>query len=572
MLDGGTLVIYIQSGAVSVRTDVLIIGAGPAGLTLAALLAEHNVDFRILDRKSGPVDQSRAALVHVRTLELLDKLGLSNEAVARGVKTNTVEIYERGKRAASFPLAGKGAEAATPHPFALGLPQHETEQLLVRHLAARGRAVTWCATLTGLTVTPTQTTAAVRRHNGTTDTISARWVVGADGARSPVRHALGIDFSGDTYSQTGLLADVELELPTDEYLPTGTLRLNLTSGGFVGIFGLGNGRHRLFGAVPAGFTAPDHDSEISHDPYAEVASADIQQWLDDFFAVDAQIRSTSWASLFRIHSRIADHFRSGSAFLVGDAAHIHSPAGGQGMNLAIGDAFNLGWKLALVANRQAHEQLLDSYEAERYPVAKTVLRGSDRGFALETTSNPLARWIRTNVATRLIGPLTRLGAVRSAIFALFSQTWIAYPHSPAIAHEPIRRAGPHPGERAPFDQFKATHQGASIFDVCGGVRHHMLLFEGPTPNPHSRSSRRLLENLLAQYAVEITIHDVPAAEQTLHARYGARAPQVWLIRPDGHLAYSGAPEDLDRLRSYLDRIYVRQAPTSDHKDGRPERS
>jgi 2-polyprenyl-6-methoxyphenol hydroxylase-like FAD-dependent oxidoreductase len=149
----------------------------------------------------------------------------------------------------------------------------------------------------------------------------------------------------------------------------------------------------------------------------------------------------SWTALFRIHSRIADHFRCGRAFLVGDAAHIHSPAGGQGMNLAIGDAFNLGWKLALVATGQAHEQLLDSYEAERYPVAKTVLRGSDRGFALETTSNPLARWIRANIATRLVAPLTRLSAVRSAIFALFSQTWIAYPHSPAVAQERIRRAG-----------------------------------------------------------------------------------------------------------------------------------
>jgi 2-polyprenyl-6-methoxyphenol hydroxylase-like FAD-dependent oxidoreductase len=199
-----------------------------------------------------------------------------------------------------------------------------------------------------------------------------------------VRRALGIDFHGRTYSQTGLLADVALEVPTEEYLPTGTIRLNLTSGGFVGIFGLGNGRHRLFGAVPAGFTALSNDAEISHEAYAEAASADIQRWLDDYFDVNARIRNTSWTALFRIHSRIADHFRSGSAFLVGDAAHIHSPAGGQGMNLAIGDAFNLGWKLALVATRQAHEQLLDSYEAERYPVAKTVLRGSDRGFALET--------------------------------------------------------------------------------------------------------------------------------------------------------------------------------------------
>jgi 2-polyprenyl-6-methoxyphenol hydroxylase-like FAD-dependent oxidoreductase len=553
-------------------TDVLIIGAGPAGLIVAALLAEYGVDFRILDSKPGPVEQSRAALVHVRTLELLDRLGLAEEAVARGVITTTVEIYEHGRRAASFPLAGSGAEAATPFPFALGLGQHQTEQLLVEHLAARGREVSWRTTLTGLTVTPTQTTAAVRRSDSTEDTISARWVVGADGAGSTVRQTLGVDFSGGTYSQTGLLADVELEVPTDQDLPSGTLRLNLTSGGFVGIFGLGDRRHRLFGAVPAGFTASNTSAEVSHEPYAEVASADIQRWLDGYFAVDARIRSTRWTALFRIHSRIADQFRSGPAFLVGDAAHIHSPAGGQGMNLGIGDAFNLGWKLALVVTGQAHEQLLDSYEAERHPVAKTVLRGTDRGFALETTSNPVARWVRTNIATRLIGPLTRLSVVRSAIFALFSQLWIAYRHSPAVAEESIRGAKPRPGERAPFAYFEVTHDRASIFDVCGGVRHHLLLFDGPTPGPNGNSQRHLIESLLAQYAVDITIHELPATERSLHERYGARSPRIWLIRPDGHLAYSGSPEDLDGLRTYLDRIYVRQASTPGQTGGGSERS
>jgi hypothetical protein len=153
-----------------------------------------------------------------------------------------------------------------------------------------------------------------------------------------------------------------------------------------------------------------------------------------------------------------------------------------------------------------------------------VLRGSDRGFALETASHPVARRARANIAARLVEPLTRLNAVRSAIFALFSQIWIAYPHSPAVAEGRSRRAGPRPGDRAPYGDFEVTHERASVFDVCGGARRHLLLFERPTPDPRGHGRRHMLEGLLAQYAVDITIHDVPATEPTLHALYGAPVP------------------------------------------------
>lgn len=277
--------------------DVFIAGAGPAGLVLAAVLTEHGVDCRVVDRKSGPTNQSRAAIVHVRTLELLDRLGLA------------------------------------------------------------GRA-------------------ALRCPGGTEETISARWVVGVDGARSPVRHTLGVSFAGSTFSQTGLLADVELDMPEADAVPAETLRLNLTRGGFVSVFGLSNGRHRLFGAVPPSLILPGSVEEASHEAYAQVAPADIQRWLDDYFAVDAQIRRTAWTALFRIHSRIADRFRVRDVFLVGDAAHIHSPAGGQGMNLAIGDAVNLGWKLALVANGRAHDELLATAGSRSRPRRTRSLDGS----------------------------------------------------------------------------------------------------------------------------------------------------------------------------------------------------
>jgi 2-polyprenyl-6-methoxyphenol hydroxylase-like FAD-dependent oxidoreductase len=543
-----------------VRTDVLIVGAGPAGLVLAAVLADHGVASRIVDRKAGPVDESRAAIVHVRTLELLDRLGLADRAVARGVRTTRVEVWERGRRLGVIPLDGRGD--VTPFPFALALEQDRTERLLVEHLTASGVRVEWHTELVSLTPDADGATAVVRGEDGSQETVEARWVVGADGARSAVRHAVGVGFAGDTYGQTGLLADVEMETAAggpaageaDPAGGAGAIRLNLTAGGFVGTLRLGNGRHRLFGAVPATLTATPSSAEVSHEAYAEVPLADIQRWFDEYFVIDARLRSAAWTALFRIHSRVADRFRVGAVFLVGDAAHIHSPAGGQGMNLAIGDAFNLGWKLALVARGQARSALLDSYEAERRPVALAVLRGTDRGFALEVTANPVLVWIRGHVAGRLIGPLTRLPFARDAIFRLFSQTWIAYGRSPAVASAFRARGGPKAGDRAPYGQFESMKGG--IYGLIGGTRHHLLVFPGPLGDVGPPLDA--LERLVASYQIEVAVHVVPTTARDLHARYGARSPRMFLIRPDGHIGYIGSPGQLSLFEAYLNRWFSRR--------------
>ncbi len=205
--------------------DVLIVGAGPSGLALANVLAELRVGFVIVDKKSGPVRESRAAVVHVRTLELLDKLGLAGTAVGRGVRIGGVELFERGRRVAEFPLAGEGAEGLTPFPYALGLEQYRTEELLVEGLRARGGKVSWSTEVLALRDGDGGTTAIVRGPGGAEEEILARWVVGADGASSPVRHYLGLEFEGETYEQTGLLADVEMDAPAEARLGPGKIRL-----------------------------------------------------------------------------------------------------------------------------------------------------------------------------------------------------------------------------------------------------------------------------------------------------------------------------------------------------------
>jgi hypothetical protein len=316
-------------------------------------------------------------------------------------------------------------------------------------------------------------------------------------------------------------------------MPDGAVHLHLTRGGFVGLFGLGGGRYRVFGAVPPGL-APPGGTGVSHDPYADVSPAQLQRWFDEYFATAATIRDVGWTALFRVHSRLAERFRAGRTLLVGDAAHIHSPAGGQGMNLAIGDAVNLAWKLALIARGEACPELLDSYEAERRPVAQAVLRGADRGFALETATHPAARWIRDRVAPRVISPLLRLGVVRTAVFRLFSQTWIGYRGSPAVGGV-ASRTGLRPGDRAP----------------CGGprsgLRHELLLFGADVG---------AVEAVVGRYRVELPVRPVPPSERELWRRYGASSPWLVLVRPDGHVGFAGA--DPAELGSYLDRLYVRR--------------
>lgn len=538
------------------HTDVLIVGAGPSGLALANVLAELNVDFRIMDRKAGPVRQSRAALIHVRTLELLHRLGLADQATARGVRTTRVEVHAGGRGVAAFPLAGAGAEARTPFPYALALEQDRTEQLLIDGLAVRGGGVEWDTEVVDLAGGADGVEAVLRRSDAAEETVAARWVVGADGARSRVRHAMGLGFTGTTYDQSGLLADVDLDLPAGSSLAPGTIRLHLTRGGFVGMLRLAGGRWRLFGAVPSHLAARDPGNEVSHDAYAQVHLADLQRWLDEVFLVQARVTRAEWTALFRIQSRIARRFRAGSAFLVGDAAHIHSPAGGQGMNLGVGDAVNLGWKLALVAKGQACDALLDTYEAERRPVAETVLRGSDRGFALEATPNPAAAWARARLAPHLVGPLLRLQPVQARVFRLFAQTWISYRGSPAVTGSRAHGGGPRPGDRAPHGTFTTPSDTGvrGILDLTAGLTHDLLLFEGPTPHPGLGALQRAAEELLGRHLVDAKVHVIPATETGLHRVYGATRPSFFLLRPDGHVACTGLLADLDVLAAHMDSL------------------
>jgi 2-polyprenyl-6-methoxyphenol hydroxylase-like FAD-dependent oxidoreductase len=346
-------------------TDVVIVGAGPTGLTLAAFLTAGGADVVLLDRAAEGAGTSRAAVVHARTLEVLEGLGVTRELVERGVITPTFTVRDRDRVLLTVPFEG----LPTAHPYTLMVPQNVTEQVLLARLRALGGEVHRPQEVIGVTQDATGATVTT----ATGEMVRARYVVGSDGMHSVVREQSGIGFAGDTYGQSFVLADVRMdwELPSDE------VQLFFSAAGLVVVAPLPGGRHRIVATVGE---APEHPD-----------TADVQALLETRGPqqAPARVRDLVWSSRFRVHHRIADHYRAGRIFLAGDAAHVHSPAGGQGMNTGIQDAAELA--------RRILEGTEEDYEAVRRPVAVGVVAMTDRMTRAATASGPAARAIRNTV-------------------------------------------------------------------------------------------------------------------------------------------------------------------------------
>ena len=529
------------------NTDVLIIGAGPTGLTAANVLARNEVDFRIIDKIDGPAEESRALVIHAKILELFDKLGLADRAVEDGQRMGAAELLREGKSVGklSFFEDGREQEQRTPYPMALIYEQHKTERLLIQGLEEAVKRVEWNTELLQLSQTSGGVRATVRHSDGDGETIEAGWVVGADGASSPVRHSLELDFEGDTYEQTLFLADMEMDWEGGNQ----RVYIDFTRTSFYGLFPMpGDRRFRLIGNVTEDLEGKE-----------EITAEDVQRTLDEHSGLRTKITALNWSSIYRTHRRMTERFRVERVFLAGDAAHIHSPAGGQGMNTGIGDAYNLGWKLALVVKGHAHDSLLDSYEAERMPFARAILNGSDRGFSLVgDATNSITQRLKVFIAPPLFWIVSQVPTLRRRAFWFISQLWTNYEESPAVEHSEPSKRGPKAGERAPYGFFEVgPDPGKSIFELLRGPDHHLLLFEGEKPDPVKLDvTREEIQSLLYRYAASVSIEPVSSGNRKLHKSYGAKESRLFLVRPDGHIAYSGKTSDLVGLRMYLDRVLV----------------
>jgi 2-polyprenyl-6-methoxyphenol hydroxylase-like FAD-dependent oxidoreductase len=486
--------------------DVLVIGAGPTGLLLAIVLATRGVRVAIVDRKTGPTVESRAVVLQARTMEIYDQLGIAGRMAAASTEVRLV-VPGFGRRRFGRVKVGAIGTGVTPFPRLTVLEQSKTETILGAYLAELGVAVGWNATVELPKGFAAAGGVTVRLPEGSR-VIRARYVVGADGSNSAVRRALGIDFAGSTYGHTFFVCDGEQA----QGLVADAVNLRLGEGEFLLTFPLdadnASGHHRIIGLLP-----PTGEGDI--------VESSARSAVDRAFGV--RWGPSKWFSTYRVQHRTAAVFRQGDVFLAGDAAHVHSPVGAQGMNTGLQDAHNLALKLVDVLAGRAPDSYLDRYEAERRPVALRLMSSTDRVFGLATSSTPRARWVRRRVAPALAPLVIRVLPLvpgSSRFFEYLSQTRIHYWMDAGEKARTRGRRDPVVGRRLPWT---GTNYGS------------LRSFEWQVHGYGGADATAL------GAALDLPAHSFPSIART------ALAPRMlYLVRPDGFVAAKAAPSHAER--------------------------
>jgi 2-polyprenyl-6-methoxyphenol hydroxylase-like FAD-dependent oxidoreductase len=495
---------------------VLIVGAGPTGLVLALWLTRLGVRVRILDKTAEPGTTSRAVGVQARTLELYRQVGLADTVVEAGVQVPGVNFWARGARAARLPLGWIG-EGLSPFPYALTYPQDAHERLLIDRLDDRGVHVERRTELVRFEQRPDGVRAVLKRPDGAEEVCEAAYLAGCDGAHSTVREGLAAGFPGGTYSGLFYVADVDAGGPAAD----GEIHVDIEEADFLAVFPLkGAGRLRLVGPVHWG-TEREHRDLTFDDVRGRVVGK-----------LQLTLNKVNWFSTYRVHHRVASRFRAGRAFLLGDAAHVHSPVGAQGMNTGIGDAVNLAWKLAAVLNHGARDSLLETYEPERIRFARRLVATTDRIFTLITKQGVGARLVRTRLVPLIAPLLFRLAPVRRAMFRTVSQIGVNYRHSPLSVGTAGAVRG---GDRLPW---APTGPGEDNFDPLTSLTWQAHVYGEP---------RAGLPEACAE--LRLPLHVFAWREQMRRAGFLRRA--LYLVRPDGYVALADPSAGPGRLREYF---------------------
>ena len=504
--------------------SVLVVGAGPVGLVLACELARRGTRIRLIDKRPEPTDESRAILVHARSLELMERIGVVEELIATGVHSTAMEFHADGQTIGRLELD----TVDSPFPFSLSTAQTETERVLTDLLNSLGVSVDRDVELVGFEQDEDQVRARLRRADGHEETVGASFLVGTDGSHSTVREIAGTKLEGSFKGERFLLGDVEARYT----LRRDSMHSYFSAGaGPLLVFPMRGARLRVIAQI---------------DPGADMAmTTEAVQQVCDERAGGIEVTSSHWITIFGIHHAQVPSYRFGRAFLAGDAAHVHSPAGGQGMNTGMQDSFNLGWKLALASAGQAAPGLLDSYHDERHPVAARVIKQTTRITTAGTLEHPLARKLRNHA----LGLATALAPVQHVLADQIEETDIAYRDS-AIVGSSDRRKGPQPGDAAPDVAGIAPALHTALAEATGHTALYVTGDEQMAAAPAApHGVRRLLVAAGDPGTFDGALID---PERRIAERYGiGKEGGLVLVRPDGYIGLRASLDDEAAVASYF---------------------
>ncbi|WP_341395648.1 FAD-dependent monooxygenase [Arthrobacter sp. G119Y2] len=537
--------------------DVLIVGAGPTGLALAAQLSSFGTSFRIIDRQLNRNEHSRALALQPRTLEALRPFGVSAGLAAAGHPARGLHLH-LPEQTIPVDLSDAGIEDSE-YQHLLFLSQAETERALVSYLSSRGIRVERGAELQDLERLDPEDPfagmeAKIQRLDRGIERVRARYVVGADGAHSTVRSKVGMDWRGSGYPGTFVLADLE----ADGAEP-GVVHSYLNDDGFMMLFPLGSpATWRLVGMK-------------EHGDSSEATLATLQAMADKFTGGDLTLKDPQWVSTFNLSHQIAEYYQSGSVFLAGDAAHVHSPVAAQGMNTGIQDALNLGWKLSLGARGLASDELVDSYDAERRPVGQGILHFTDRVFRLASSRSGLLKLPRTKLLPALAPKASGSKALRSRLFRTVSQLDTQYRGSDMVDTAGSRlpaflTAGPKAGDRLPDAVVLAHGREVRLHEILATPGFHILLCGRGWPADTQLRLHDALGRLSPWLSVQrlnvgsrlaaASPNEIQDISGLAFERLGlsVRRPELLVVRPDGHIGFRSPGTDISGAVDYLNRI------------------
>lgn len=540
------------------HVPVLIVGAGPTGLMAAILLSQLNIPFRIIDNRASRTRTSNALGIQTRTLELLDDLNLIDRFLKHGQKVSGIAVDDGKKTIADLSTD----DIDSPYPFLLIVPQNVTETLLDERLEELGHKVERPVKFLELDDMDKQIKLNLENADGQQETLHCDWLLACDGAHSSIRKELSVPFEGSNLPQQFLLADVQADSP----FRNDRIDAIFSDQGILALFPINNHTLRL---------VADVSKSEQQDKNQPVSLLELQKLATERTNGRLQIKESSWSSRFWIHSKMVPTMRYASVFLLGDAAHIHSPAGGQGMNTGLQDAYNLVWKLAMVIKKQANTSLLESYHLERHPIAAGVLRDTSRMTHMALAKNPIIKWLRRG----LFQIIANNNWLRRQFMTHMTQIGLHYTSSTMIDYDyKISRQAIQPGERAPdaiFSDENGKHR--RLYDYLRGYYHHLLLFTGEMC---SKTELAALQNYAAHVAnshrnmiqpiiitnpfkrEQLEIQNLPKLIDNnlgIHKKYAAKEACVYLIRPDNYVAFCSSKLNLSGLADYLGRFLATDA-------------